>query len=165
MTIRLLPFSIAALLILGACTSDPQQAALEQYLSDGEEIAQDISEAGTRFETLMNIQGNALSWTDDEKTELSSIVASLDVLQMRAETLSVPDILLDIHPLLIQAIVEISAAVDGVAVAADDPSKVTEQLINEIAKHTTDGEAFAHEYADKLEKAVSSSNPDLADNI
>ena len=165
MNVRLLPLTLSALLFLGACSSDPQRAAVERYLSDGEEIAQGISTAGKRFETLMNVLGNTLSWTDDEKAELLSIVASLDTLQAQAEALSVPDVLTDVHPLLVHAIVEISAGVDGVAAIAQDPSNVTEQQIDEIAKHTTDGETFAHEYADALKKAVSSSYPDLADNI
>lgn len=157
--------SLSALLLLSACASDPERSALETYLSEGEEIAQEMSDVGTRFETLMNVQANILSWTPDEKTELQAVVSTLDSLSERSKDVSVPVILADVHPLLTEALEEMGASVDGVASVANDPSKATVRLSEDIAAHATNGERLATEYVEKLEAAVRAAYPDLADDV
>jgi len=162
---RLAPLAVGSLLFLSACSSDPERTALETYLSEGEEIAQEMSDVGTRFETLMNVQANILSWTPDEKTELQAVVSTLDSLSERSKDVSVPEILADVHPLLTEALEEMGASVDGVASVANDPSKATVELSEDIAEHATNGERLATEYVEKLETAVRGAYPDLADDV
>jgi ABC-type transporter Mla subunit MlaD len=159
-TTHLLAVTLSGVFFLGACAPDAQEVLLENYLTQAEEIGNELVEAGAKFETLMNVQNDALEWSEAEKDELKAIVEAFDALTAKVEFMSVPDILSDIHPLLVEGIGEMRTAVAAILDIANDPSKATESAIASIESHATRGEELADEYVVKMEAAVEAAYPD-----
>lgn len=160
MTYRLLPFALSCALLVSACAADPEQVALEMYMEEGEEIGTELSEIGGKFETLINVQGDMLAWTQAEKDELNNVASTIDQLLERANAMTPPAILQGVHPMLIEAIEEMTMAIDGIVLIANNPSKATERLAQEIEQHGTNAEKLADDYVAKLESAIAEAYPD-----
>ncbi len=163
---RLRPLALVTLaasftLLLSACGADPERAAIEEYLASAESIGDQMSGAGSRFETLMNAQGDMTAWTPAEKTEVHAIGDTFDRLEAEARLVAVPPILIDAHPLLIQSLTELNAAVHGVIDMADHPERVTEAAADELTKKATLGEQYGTEYVEKVKAALGEKYPDL----
>jgi hypothetical protein len=152
--------AITCSVFLSAC-ADPELTALETYLAEGEEIGMEMSEAGTRFETLMNVQANVLAWTQAEKDELVGILQEFEGLEDRAQAMTPPAILQDVHPILIEAIQEMKLSVQGVADIAANPSQATAAKAAELEAHATKGEELGNEYLMKLEAAIGEEYPEM----
>ncbi len=155
--------SLIALSVLAfsACTPDPEVVALEQYLTDAEAIGDSMMEMGTKFETLMNVQGDTFAWTDAEEQELDAVHTSLIEMEADAEAMVAPAILSDIHPLLIESIQEMRMAVEGVLRIAQNPAIASIRTVTEIETHATNGEALGTQYAEELEAAIAAEYPEM----
>jgi hypothetical protein len=113
-----------------------------------------MSEMGTKFETLMNVQGNVLAWTDAEKQEMKTVQETMDALQQRAQAMEVPARLADVHPLLLQSIAEMKAAIDGIGSVATNPSVATSDLVDTVQAHMTKAEALSDQFGEKLQAVL-----------
>lgn len=155
-----LPIFLATL-ALAACSTNPERVALEAYLATGEQIANQMTEVGTKFETLMNVQGNILAWSDAEKQEIKTVSESLVQLESSVKAMNVPALLSTAHPLLIQSIEKMRAAVDGILKVAENPAMVTESMAAELESAATSAEALSTQYVQAMESALQTSYPDL----
>lgn len=160
MTTRLLPLVLSAFVLLSAC-SDPDRAAVEEYLSEGEDIGTELSDAGTQFSTLMNVQANIGSWTEAEKAELQAVATRMKDLAERAEDMNVPSILSDAHPHLVSSIEEMNLAVQGIVDIANDPSKITEKAAEILDEHGTKAEQYGNDYVTKMQSTIAEKYPDM----
>lgn len=124
----------------------------------------ELSEVGTKFETLVNVQGNMLAWTPAEKEEMRTVTETVNALSVRAQAMTVPAVLESTHPLLIEAIGEMKQAIDGVAAIAEDPSKATDQFATDIEAHATKGEELADQYVASMEAALAAEYPELLED-
>lgn len=158
---RFLPLVAFAALSLAACGPSDGQVAVARYLSDAEPVATDLSETGARFETLMNVQADGLSWTSQEKAELQDIIADMESLKIRSEAIAVPAELKDIHALMPQAIAKMIDAMHIVDDIAQDPSKVNDDNLNEALAKTQEGGDIAQKYVDDLSKLLQERYPEL----
>ncbi|UPA22858.1 hypothetical protein K8942_01435 [Candidatus Peribacteria bacterium] len=160
MTTRLLPLVLSAFVLLSAC-SDADRAAVEEYLSEGEDIGTELSDAGTQFSTLMNVQANIGSWTEAEKAELQAVATRMKDLAERAEDMNVPSILSDAHPHLVSSIEEMNLAVQGIVDIANDPSKITEKAAEILDEHGTKAEQYGNDYVTKMQSTIAEKYPDM----
>jgi hypothetical protein len=157
----LLPFIAFSTLAISACTPDPEQVALEQYLGEAEVLGEQMSEMGTKFETLMNVQGDVLAWSDAEEQELDTVHSAFLQMETDAKEMTTPVILEDIHPLLIESIQEMRMAVEGVLKIAQNPALASNKLANEIEAHGVKGEELGTQYAEEMEAAIAAAYPEM----
>lgn len=146
--------------LLAGC-GDSERAAVEQYFLDMEPIAQNMSDVGIQFETMMDTQANVTAWTEAEKNEVREVDTAMKDLRSDVEAVSVPAMLADVHPVLENALSEMHGAVTMVLALAEDPSKATEAMADEMMAKAEKGEALANEYLQKLEAAVAAKYPDM----
>jgi hypothetical protein len=158
---HLLPALLFSVLTLSACTPDPEQVALEEYLEDAEVIGDQMAEMGTKFETFINVQGNMLAWSDAEEQELDTVHSAFLQMETDAKALIAPAILEDVHPLLIESIQEMRMAVEGVLKIAQNPALASNRLANEIEVHGTKGEELGTQYVEEMEAAIAAAYPDM----
>ncbi len=158
---RFAPVLALLALTLTACGPSSDQVAVARYLTDAEPVASDLSEAGARFETLMNVQDDTLRWTVEEKAELQDIVADMQALKVRAEAVAVPAELQDIHVLMPQAVAKMIESMQIVAGLASDPSTATEDKMNEAVAKAEEGGVLAQQYVDRLGQLLQERYPDL----
>lgn len=150
---RILPAVLSLALLLSACGGDAREE-LQAYLRESDAIGDELAETGARFETLMNVQGQISAWTPAEKEELDGIVEAMDGLVERAEDIDPPESIADIHPLLVQAITEMRAAILDVITVAEDPDAATAELAASIDAHATAGKRLGDEYLARLSAVV-----------
>ncbi len=143
-----------------ACTPS-EEVAIATYFEEAQAIAERLVEAGAKFETLMNVQDDPLQWSDAAKQELATIAESLTHLRDEAREMSVPPALADVHPLLVQSMGEMIAAVEIIRGIAEDPSTATEAKANEMTAKAEEGERLANEYVARLEQVLTERYPQL----
>jgi hypothetical protein len=161
MNSRLLPLLLVSAFLVSACAADPEQVALEQYLIDTEELGTQMSDMGTKFETLMNVQDDIFVWSDSAKQELDAVLDSLVEMEAHASSAIVPTVLQDVHPLLIKSIQEMRMAVEGVVAIAENPSVATTKMATDIEVHATKGEELGIEYAEEMEASITAAYPEM----
>lgn len=161
MTSRLLPLALVSTLLFAACAPDAEQVAVEQYLMDAEVIADQMVEMGAKFDTLINVQHDIMSWSATEKQEITAVADALNSMMDQAEAMDPPAILADIHPTLIDSLDEMRLAVEGIETIANDPSKASEEFAKSIEDHAIAGEELGTEYADSMEAAVTEAYPEM----
>ncbi len=152
---RLATTLLLGTLFLAGCSADPMQ----EYFTQGEMLAQDMSTAAERFENVINTQGDILQWTEEQKGEVRDVVETMDTLKTQAEAMTVPEDIKDIHPLLVQSITELGDAIRGILAIAEKPDTATEAGLNALAKKAQDGEAHANEYLQKMEARIKEKYP------
>lgn len=157
---RTLSFVAFVSLSLAACGSG-DRVAVERYLTQTEPIAIELSETGSRFETLMNVQDDALNWTEAEKTELRDILADMQALKTQAESLNVPGELSNIHSLMPRAVAKMIESIQIVEAMANDPAKATEEELNAAVAKTEEGGLMAQQYVDRLGEFLQQRYPEL----
>lgn len=161
MNARLLPFLFVSALLVSACAPDPEQVALEEYLSHAETLGDQMVEMGTKFETLMNVQGNVLAWSDAEEMELDDVHTSLLQMEANAKAMVSPAILANVHPLLIASIQEMRMAVEGVLKIAQNSALASNKLAAEIETHGVKGEELGTQYVEEMEAAIAAEYPEM----
>ncbi len=147
--------------LLAAC-GNSERVALENYSAIGEKVGETISEAGSKFETLMNVVQDPTAWTVEEKKELQVIINMMDSATVMAGTMQPPAIIKDIHPLLPRAIGEMRSAIIMMAELANDPENTTEEKLSMMSDAIESGDKHITEYMDKMEMAIGEKYPDLA---
>lgn len=161
MTSRLLPALFVSALMLCACAPDPEQVALEEYLESADSMGDKMVEMGTKFETLMNVQGDMLSWSDAEEMELDAVHTAMLQMEADAKVMTPPAILTDVHPLLIGSIQEMRMAIEGVLKIAQDPAIASNKLAAAIEAHGIKGEELGTQYAEEMEAAIAAAYPEM----
>ncbi len=161
MNTRFIPVIALSVLMVSACAPDPEQVALEQYLEKAEVIGDQMIEMGTKFETLMNVQGDVLAWSDAEELELDTVHTAFLQMETDAKAMVAPAILADIHPLLIESIQEMRMAIEGVLKIAQNPALASNRLAAEIEDHGTKGEALGTQYVEEMEAAIAEAYPEV----
>lgn len=161
MNYRLLPFTILSALLVAGCSPDPEQVALEAYLSDADELGTQMVEMGTKFETLMNVKADILAWTDAEEEEMDTVHTAFLSMEADAKAMTPPAILIDVHPLLVESIQEMRMAVEGVLKIAQNPALASNKRAAEIEAHATKGEELGTEYTEQMEAGITAAYPDM----
>lgn len=146
--------------LLSAC-GNTERVALENYIEVGDEVGQTVSEAGSKFETLMNVVQDPTAWTEDEKQELQNIIALMDSAKVMAGNMNPPAIIQEIHPLLLQAINEMYSAIVMMAELANDPANTSEEKLTMMTDTIDAGDKHITEYMTKMEAAIGEKYPDL----
>lgn len=156
-----LPLLVSTMVLLSACTGSSERAALEEYLEQGEEIGIELSDAGTQFGTLMNVQADIGSWTEAEKAELQAVATRMKDLADRAASMDTPALLADAHPHLISSIEEMNLAVQGIVDIANDPSQISEKAAEILEEHGTKAGQYGDEYVQKMQETIGEKYPDM----
>ncbi len=130
-------------------------------MATGQEVGAVVSDAGSKFETLMNIQPNPLEWTDAAKQEIQTILSSLETAKDMADDMNPPAIIADIHPLLVSAIEEMNTAVAMMAELGANPADTTEEKLEAMVASIVASEEHINEYATKMEQTLGEKYPDL----
>lgn len=149
-----------SVLSLAAC-APTEQELIETYVTEAQEIAEGLVDASETFETLMNAQPDPLAWNDETKAELQAILGSFQALRSRAETMSVPPVLADTHPLLVQSLTDMAAAVEIIEGIALDPSTATEAKADEMTAKAENAEKLANDYVEKLQSTIEATYPEM----
>lgn len=160
-SIRFAASAFLASLTLVACGADPERIALEAYLNAGEEVANAMVETGGKFETLMNVQGNVLAWSQAEKDELALLVSGFGDIEAAVNAMTPPALLADIHPTLVSAVSTLHEAVKGVAEMAENPTAFTMERGAEIEQSADKSNQLADKFFADLEAALRANYPDL----
>lgn len=142
--------------LLSGCAEDPNIALRDEYLATGEQVSTDLVEVGTQLETLMNLQNNALAWSDAEKQELNSIEDKITTIQSAVDAMQPSTEFVDAHPALVDAVSEMSLVVEKLQLLADNPNSATDSLIAELEEHAMNIELYGNTYVEAMEAAVSS---------
>ncbi len=148
-----------SLVFLAACSNEG--AAIESYFLETEEITTSLSEVAGKFETLMNVQANMLAWTEAEKNELTAVQDAIDQLSADAEQIAVPPVLVDVHPLLLEAIAEMRDVVNIVSDIAENPSLATEEAATDLEEKGANVEMLTNEYVEQLEEKLGEEYPEF----
>lgn len=158
---RFSPILALVTLMLVACGPSGDRAAVERYLADAEPVATDLSETGSRFEKLMNAQADGIDWTTEENNELNDVLADIEALKVKAEGISVPAEIKDIHPLLPKAVSKMIEAMKIVQDIVKDPANADESQLNQAVAKTEEGGTLAQQYVDQLGALLEDRYPDL----
>ncbi len=145
---------------LAAC-GDSDRAALEAYFAQAQGMVEEMADATTRFETLMNVQGNILQWTAAEKEQLALIRETMDGVSEDIKALEAPGLLTDVHPILVTAVNEIQDVMEQVSGMADNPANVTEAAADSLMTKATSAETHMNEYLQKVEQKIGAQYPDM----
>ena len=147
-------------LALAACAPTEQQA-IENYVTEAQEIAEGLVEAAAKFETLMNVQPDPLAWNEATKTELQAILGQFRTLRSEAEGMTVPPALAETHPLLVQSLSDMAGAVEIIEGIALDPATATEEKADEMTAKAENAEKLAEEYVQKLQATIEAKYPEM----
>ncbi len=146
-------------LALAACSSE--HAIIATYFDESQSIAERMVAASTTFESIVNAQENPMEWSDAAKQQLSETLDALDVLRDEADGMSVPEAFKDVHPLLVQSLDQMIAAIRIIDDIALDPSIATMDMANDMTKKAEEGERLANEYVTQLERILQEQYPEL----
>lgn len=151
--------------LFAACGANPERAALEAYFAAGQQVGDLVLEAGNKFETLMNIQANPVAWTDAEKQEMTAITDAMTKAKEMAEAMQAPEVIADIHPLLVRSVSEMGSAMTGMSEMAATPASMSEERLNGLMESIQNGDSLISEYMTKMETTLQDKYPDLLEQM
>ncbi len=153
--------AVSLVTISFAACATSEQRAIEKYFTKAQSIAERLVTLSTNFQTLVDAQEDPLAWSDESKGLLEGIYEGFTDLEEEAKDMSVPPALADVHPLLVEALGDMSAAVKIMVEIANDPSQGTETKANEMTSHAANAEKLSGEYVKKLQETLEAKYPEL----
>ncbi len=154
-------FAAVALLSLSLAACGSEHAAIAAYFEEAQSIGERMVQTSGDFETLMNRQENPLEWSAESKVQLQTTLESMQELRADADNMSVPEAFKEVHPLLVQSLDDMIAAIQIIDDIADDPSLATMEKAKEMTAKAESGEKLANEYVAKLEQILAEKYPEL----
>lgn len=149
---------VLASITLVACS---EHAAIVAYFEQSQSIAERMVAASTEFETVMSAQENPAEWSNEAKEKLSGTIDALTNLRNEADDMSVPEAFTGVHPLLVQSLDRMIAAIKIIDDIALDPAIATMDMANEMTQKAEEGERLASEYITQLEQILQKQYPEL----
>lgn len=153
--------AVVLALSLVACS---EQSAIAVYFEDAQSIAEGMVETSAKFETLINVQENPLEWSGPAKQELEANLEAMRGLRADAAGMTVPEAFKDTHPLLVQSLENMIAAIEIIDEIAKDPSQGTMERADEMSEKATEGERLANEYVAELERILQEKYPEMIED-
>lgn len=158
---HLLPAVLCASLLIG-CGVNQEQIDTENYIDAMEEIGTVLDEAGTKLETLMNVQHDALAWTSAEKAELATALDSLRSAEIQAANTATPEYLADAHTGLIEGLQQMQSAVETIQTIANDPTTISEEMLDEMSASVDEASSTIDTYLETVTTLIGQKFPEIA---
>ncbi len=156
---RCVPVLLASVVLVSCMSSE--QRAIETYFTEAQNVAERLVEAASEFSTLMNAQSNPLQWSAEDTAKLDTILETFEGLKDEAEDMSVPEALEDIHPLLVESLGDMTAAVEIIVNIAHDPTTASMEKAQDMTANAENAEKLAGEYVQKLQSRLEEKYPEL----
>ena len=149
---------------LAACMS-AEERAIQNYVEEAQGIAERLVVASVDFQGRMDAQEDPLAWSAESKTALQANLDTFEDLEAEAKDMRVPPELVDVHPLLIEALGDMSAAVRIIVDIANDPETATEANVDEMTTKAESAEKLSGEYVQKLQTTLEAKYPEMLEDL